>query len=321
MGPAWPCWAGGLTDGRRAGEARDAQTRGRYFCSEPRAAPRPGPLIKPPWSLPPPPNAAGCEAPVPAPPGPPPPPRPSQPAGLRARRPPGAGLGDLEGGSQRLRGRSPTPQRAAHLVTLFKSLTSSGPHFAPYTRVGRHLQAPATRRPGALSSRAPGPSSCSSKDPSRAVGSPARPCPPAPLPPPPYPRPRPRAPQARSHHSAAPGAGDGDASGIPESSKDTSGPVRTAAPWANRFRRSCPPAKGGYRERGREAPPWAWLWPRKATWGGLMGEGGPGKNRWSRRTQSDSESWPISIHRQLLWGGVSCLLGGHNLVTRGTGAT
>lgn len=79
MGPAWPCGTGGPAGGR-AGAARDAQTRGHYFCSEPRTALRPGPLIKPPRSRPPVPS--GCEAPVSAPPGPPPPPAPPLPAGL-----------------------------------------------------------------------------------------------------------------------------------------------------------------------------------------------------------------------------------------------
>lgn len=49
MGPAWPCGTDGPSGGR-AGAARDAQTRGHYFCSEPRTALRPEPLIKPPRS-------------------------------------------------------------------------------------------------------------------------------------------------------------------------------------------------------------------------------------------------------------------------------
>ena len=47
MGLAWPSGTDGPAGRRLAGAARDAQTRGHYFCSEPRTAPQPGPLIKP----------------------------------------------------------------------------------------------------------------------------------------------------------------------------------------------------------------------------------------------------------------------------------
>lgn len=151
MGPAWPCGTGGPAGGR-AGAARDAQTRGHYFCSEPRTALRPGPLIKPPRSRPPRPvrMRSTCVGPAraPAPARPAPPGRPGRGLG----RPPGAGLQDGGGRSQRLGGRRPTPERAAHLVTLLKSLIFSGASLPPPPiRTGRYLQAPATRRRGVLS--------------------------------------------------------------------------------------------------------------------------------------------------------------------------
>lgn len=130
MGPAWPCGTGGPAGGR-AGAARDAQTRGHYFCSEPRTALRPGPLIKPPRSRPPRPvrMRSTCVGPAraPAPARPAPPGRPGRGLG----RPPGAGLQDGGGRSQRLGGRRPTPERAAHLVTLLKSLIFSGASLPP----------------------------------------------------------------------------------------------------------------------------------------------------------------------------------------------
>ena len=73
MGLARPCGTDGQAGGRQAGAARDAQTRGHYFCSEPR------PLIKPHGAAPPPsgPDEKHLCRPRPG-------PRPFQPAGRRA---------------------------------------------------------------------------------------------------------------------------------------------------------------------------------------------------------------------------------------------
>lgn len=53
MGMAWPCGTDGPAGGRLTGSARDAQTRGHYFCSEPLTAPHSRPLIKPRRAAPP----------------------------------------------------------------------------------------------------------------------------------------------------------------------------------------------------------------------------------------------------------------------------
>lgn len=92
MGMAWPCGTDGPAGGRLTGSARDAQTRGHYFCSEPLTAPHSRPLIKPRRVAPPTPPTAGCEAPVSAPPGAPPLPA-GRAEGSAAHPEPGAQLG------------------------------------------------------------------------------------------------------------------------------------------------------------------------------------------------------------------------------------
>ncbi|XP_027426099.1 uncharacterized protein LOC113909153 [Zalophus californianus] len=235
-------------------------------------------------------------------------PAPSRPAppgwpGRGLGRPPGAGLRDGGGCSQRLGGQRPTPERAAQLVTLLKSLISSGPHFPRPVRLGRDLQALATRRRGALSVEprvhAPVlPRTPPGREPALRAGALA----PAPAP--------------GTPRSAAPYAGKGDARGIPESSKDTSGPLCTAVSWGNRFRRSCRTVIESFREKGqggghgtRKATVVLAV-VRKGDLGWLVQERTgsprrikrrrwPGKERMGvevrRRTQSDNESWPVSI--------------------------
>lgn len=77
--------------------------------------------------------------------------------------------------------------------------------------------------------------------------------------------------------------------GIPESSVDTRGPLRTAVPWRDRFRRFCGTAMENYfrsQERGRgsrgeERPPWVGRFSGTASWGSRGGSGpeAPGKHR------------------------------------------
>lgn len=108
--------------GGRAGAARDAQTRGHYFCSKPRRAPHPGRLIKPRGAAPRPDAKHLCR------------PRPAPAPALAA---PPLPVRQAEGSAAHPRPR-PKPERATNLVTLVKSLISAGPQFTPY-EFGRDL--------------------------------------------------------------------------------------------------------------------------------------------------------------------------------------
>lgn len=181
MGPAWPCGTGGPAGGR-AGAARDAQTRGHYFCSEPRTALRPGPLIKPPRSRPPPsrPDAKHLCRPRPGP--RPRPPRPSRQAWPRARPPtrsraPGRGRPQPAPRRSEAHARARrSPSDPAQVTYLLGGLTSPPPHTHRAL-----LTSPCDAAARCFVSSAPCPCSCSSKDPSRVGASPVRrslsPCP------------------------------------------------------------------------------------------------------------------------------------------------
>lgn len=181
MGPAWPCGTGGPAGGR-AGAARDAQTRGHYFCSEPRTALRPGPLIKPPRSRPPPSRPDAKHLCRPRPGTRPRPPRPSRQAWPRARPPtrsraPGRGRPQPAPRRSEAHARARrSPSDPAQVTYLLGGLTSPPPHTHRAL-----LTSPCDAAARCFVSSAPCPCSCSSKDPSRVGASPVRrslsPCP------------------------------------------------------------------------------------------------------------------------------------------------
>ncbi|CAI9157694.1 unnamed protein product [Rangifer tarandus platyrhynchus] len=128
MGLAWPCGTDGPAGGRLTGSARDAQTRGHYFCSEPLTAPHSRQLIKPRRAAPPhPPPPHGrmrstCVGPARG-------PAPSGGPGRGLSRPPRAGRPD--GGALGTPHPAPCPrspgvqaERATHRVTLITSFSS-----------------------------------------------------------------------------------------------------------------------------------------------------------------------------------------------------
>lgn len=81
--------------------------------------------------------------------------------------------------------------------------------------------------------------------------------------------------------------------GIPESSVDTRGPLRTAVPWRDRFRRFCGTAMENYfrsQERGRgsrgeERPPWVGRFSGTVFRNGVAGAGADRKPRASTEAE------------------------------------
>lgn len=227
-----------LRDGRarrRAGAPRDAQTRGHYFCSEPRTAPRPGPLIKPPRSRPPPPAGrmrSTCVGPARAP-APAAPPLPASPAeGSAAHPEPGSWTGAA---AARARERHSPSDPAPVTFLLAASLSAPRTHRARLTRPCDAAVAAAAR---CFVSRAPCPCSCSSKDPSRAGASRPSQCPSLCLCP-------------QDSQICCSVCWKGGRVGISQSSKDTRDSLWTVVSWGNRFRPSCPTVIGSFGERGQ----------------------------------------------------------------------